>query len=206
MSRSGIVARVTSRNARRAFDFNGNHPAVDFINTVNARPVFTRDDLATADDVFEWAAAAGLPTKAGAVNPEPDKRGFEAIIELRENLYRVLGPLAAGAEPDADALRFVSCRAASAIASAEWVRVGSALEPSWHESSLDAIGDRLADEAMSLLRGPAIARLGACAGCGWLFVDTSRAHARRWCSMNACGVRDKMRRYHRRQIGGVRQA
>jgi len=62
------------------------------------------------------------------------------------------------------------------------------------------------DEAMALLRGPAIARLGACAGCGWLFVDTSRAHARRWCSMNACGVRDKMRRYHQRQVDAVRQA
>jgi len=197
---------MTSRNGRRPFDFNGNHLAVDFINTVNARPVFTRDDLTTAEDVFEWASAAGLPTKGGAVNPELDRRGFEAIIELREKLYRVFAPMAAGGAPDADALRFVSCRAASAIATAEWVKVGARLEPRWHECSLDAIGDRLADEAMALLRGPAIARLGRCAGCGWLFVDTSRAHARRWCSMNACGVRDKMRRYHRRQVDGVRQA
>ena len=197
---------MTSRNGRRPFDFNGNHLAVDFINTVNARPVFTRDDLTTAEDVFEWASAAGLPTKGGAVNPELDRRGFEAIIELREKLYRVFGPMAAGAAPDADAVRFVSCRAASAIATAEWVKVGARLEPRWHECSLDAIGDRLADEAMALLRGPAIARLGACAGCGCLFVDTSRAHARRWCSMNACGVRDKMRRYHQRQVDAVRQA
>jgi len=197
---------MTSRNGRRPFDFNGNHLAVDFINTVNARPVFTRDDLTTAEDVFEWASAAGLPTKGGAVNPELDRRGFEAIIELREKLYRVFAPMAAGGAPDADALRFVSCRAASAIATAEWVKVGARLEPRWHECSLDAIGDRLADEAMALLRGPAIARLGACAGCGWLFVDTSRAHARRWCSMNACGVRDKMRRYHQRQVDAVRQA
>jgi predicted RNA-binding Zn ribbon-like protein len=197
---------MTSRIGRRPFDFNGNHLVVDFTNTVNSRPTFTRDDLAAPEDVFEWAVAAGLPTKPDDVNPELDGRAFEAIIELRENLYRVLGPMAVGDEPDADALTFVSRRAAAAIASAEWAKVGAGLEPTWHESSLDAIGDRLADEAMALLRGPAIARLGACAGCGWLFVDTSRAQARRWCSMNACGVRDKMRRYHRRQADGVRQA
>ena len=196
---------MTSGHRHRPFDFNGNHLAVDFINTVNARPAFTRDDLVSADDVFEWASAAGLPTNGHSVNPQHDQREFEEIIELRENIYRVLGPMAAGDEPDAESLRSLSGRAASAIASAQWAQVGSGLEPRWSGCSLDSIGHRLADEAMSLLRGPAIARLGACAGCGWLFIDTSRAHARRWCSMNACGVRDKMRRYHRRQADAVRQ-
>jgi len=197
---------MTSYLGRRPFDFNGNHLAVDFTNTVNSRPEFTRDDLAVASDVFEWAAAAGLSTDAEIVNRSGDVAAFDAIIELREDLYRVLGPIAAGVEPDPVALSFVSGRAAAALASADWVKVGSGLEPRWSACSLEAIGHRLADEAVSLLRGPAIARLGACAGCGWLFVDTSRAHARRWCSMNACGVRDKMRRYHRRQADGVRQA
>src|SRR3954463_12253111 len=190
---------------RRPFDFNGNHLAVDFTNTVNARPVFTRDDVGDADDVFEWAVAAGLSTDGAAVNPIPTApTDFEAIIELRESVYRVLGPIAGGSEPDAEALAFVSRRAAVAITAAEWVKVGARFQPRWPVSSLDAIGDRVADEAMSLLRSPAIGRLGACAGCGWLFVDTSRAHARRWCSMNACGVREKMRRSPRRQADAVR--
>jgi len=196
---------VTSRYGHHPFDFNGNHLVVDFVNTVNARPAFTRDDLATADDVYDWAEAAGLSTSGHSVNPEQDHRNFEAIIELRENLYRVLGPMASGGDPDPGAVTFLSARVASAIASAQWARVGSRLEPRWSGCCLDSIGHRLADEAMSLLRGPATARLGACAGCGWLFIDTSRAHARRWCSMNACGVRDKMRRYHRRQADAVRQ-
>jgi predicted RNA-binding Zn ribbon-like protein len=198
-------APVSSPSRRRPFDFNGNHLVVDFTNTVNSRPLFTRDDLGNPDDVFEWAAAAGLPTGDAAVNRVSTATAdFEATIELREMLYRVLGPIAEGAEPDAEALAFVSRRAAAAITSAEWVKVGSRFRPHWSTCSLDAIGDRLADEAVALLRSPAIARLGACAGCGWLFVDTSRAHARRWCSMNACGVRDKMRRYHRRQANAVR--
>ena len=75
--------------------------------------------------------------------------------------------------------------------------------PVWPDLSIDGICDRLADEAVQLLRSPSITRVGSCAGCGWLFLDVSRAHARRWCSMNACGVRDKMRRYHQRQLGTV---
>ena len=119
---------------------------------------------------------------------------------LRENLYRVFGPIAAGGVPDAPALAFVARRAATALRSSSWARTGSAFAPQWPQSSIGAVCDRLADEAVQLLRSPRIARVGSCAGCGWLFLDVSRARARRWCSMNACGVRDKMRRYHQRQM------
>jgi predicted RNA-binding Zn ribbon-like protein len=35
-------------------------------------------------------------------------------------------------------------------------------------------------------------------GCGWLFVDESRAQNRRWCSMGDCGNRAKVRRHYER--------
>jgi len=198
---------MTNPARQRPFDFNGNHLAVDFTNTVNARPVFTRNDLRGPQDVLDWAEAAGFPSPARPVNPAlATQAQFESILDLRENLYLVFGPIAAGSRPQPEALAHVSRRAGCAVISAEWVDGGSGFEPRWPEWSLEAIGWRLADDAMSLLRGPAVARLGACAGCGWLFVDTSRAHARRWCSMNACGVRDKMRRYHQRQATVVRHA
>ena len=191
---------MTSRYGHRPFDFNGNHLVVDFINTVNARPAFTRDDLATADDVYEWAEAAGLSTSGHPVNPQQDLRSFEAIIELRENMYRVLGPIAAGGEPDPGAVTFLSAGAASAIASAQWTRVGSA---SRSRGGRDALSTRSATvwptrrcRCCVVRRSPGWVRVRAVVGCS----STRRAaHARRWCSMNACGVRDKMRRYHRRQ-------
>jgi predicted RNA-binding Zn ribbon-like protein len=100
-------------------------------------------------------------------------------------------------------LEFVARRSAQAMRSSEWVRTNSGYLPQWPVVSVGSICDRIADEAMTLLRSPSIDRVGSCAGCGWLFLDVSRAHARRWCSMNACGVRDKMRRYHQRQSGTV---
>jgi predicted RNA-binding Zn ribbon-like protein len=35
--------------------------------------------------------------------------------------------------------------------------------------------------------------------CGWLFLDTSKAGRRRWCSMDVCGNRAKAQRYRRRR-------
>ena len=172
---------------------------IDFINTVNGRPTFTRDDLASADDILAWAAAARLLDGDGEVNRTDDAIQFAAAVTLRENLYGVFGPIAQGEYPQAAALAFVTNRASLATQSAQWVNGGSSFEPQWPGNSLESICDQLADGAVLLLRSSSVARVGSCAGCGWLFLDTSRANARRWCSMNACGVRDKMRRYHQRQ-------
>jgi predicted RNA-binding Zn ribbon-like protein len=182
---------------RRPFDFNGNHVVLDFTNTVNGRPTFTRDDLRGPEDLLEWAAAAGLVTD---VDPDGQRTSdlprFQVAVALRENLYRVFGPIAAGGAPEEAALSFVTRRAAQAMRRSEWATAEAGFEPRWTQGTVEAICDRLADEAVQLLRSPAIGRVGACAGCGWLFLDVSRARARRWCSMNVCGVRDKMRRYH----------
>ncbi len=55
--------------------------------------------------------------------------------------------------------------------------------------------------AIDLLGGSELARLRGCANprCGWLFVDRSRKHNRRWCDMRECGNRAKARRYYRRR-------
>ena len=111
----------------------------------------------------------------------------------------MFGPIAEGDVPRAAALAFVLRRAARALQSSRWTRSELRYEPRWPQDSIEAICDQLADEAVQLIRSPLTCRIGSCSGCGWLFLDTSRAHARRWCSMNACGVRDKMRRYHQRQ-------
>lgn len=55
----------------------------------------------------------------------------------------------------------------------------------------------LARDAIDLFTGPLRSRVRTCAAddCGLLFVDASRPGQRRWCSMNRCGAREKMRRY-----------
>ena len=55
--------------------------------------------------------------------------------------------------------------------------------------------------AVELLTSPEARRVKVCPGlgdCGWLFLDTSKSGRRRWCSMEGCGSRSKMRRYYAR--------
>ncbi|HEY0521347.1 MAG TPA: ABATE domain-containing protein, partial [Ilumatobacteraceae bacterium] len=51
---------MSSSLGRRPFDFGANHVVLDFINTVNARPTFTRDDLRDPDDLVQWSVEAGV--------------------------------------------------------------------------------------------------------------------------------------------------
>ena len=53
-----------------------------------------------------------------------------------------------------------------------------------------------------LLYSGELSRLRECANpkCRWLFVDRSRNHSRRWCSMSICGGRDKNHRYYRARV------
>jgi predicted RNA-binding Zn ribbon-like protein len=176
---------------------------LDFVNTVSGRPVFTRDDLAVVDDLYDWANEAGLHPDEHVQHDARAAPQFESAIVLRESLYGVFGPIAQGDTPRPPALALLTRRAGQAMRVSNWERVDAGYRPHWQPDSIDGICDHLADAAVQLLRSPATGRVGACAGCGWLFLDTSRAHARRWCSMNACGVRDKMRRYHQRQASAA---
>jgi len=48
----------------------------------------------------------------------------------------------------------------------------------------------IAVSAANLMTGPKACRVRQCQddrGCGWLFIDESRALNRRWCSMDDCG-------------------
>ena len=60
----------------------------------------------------------------------------------------------------------------------------------------------VARDAVDLLGGPLADRIRECSAgdCALLFLDTSRAGQRRWCSMAACGARAKMAAYRARNL------
>jgi predicted RNA-binding Zn ribbon-like protein len=53
--------------------------------------------------------------------------------------------------------------------------------------------------AVELLTGGTLEHLKICGNCRWLFLDQSRNHSRRWCSMNECGTQMKQRRFVERR-------
>jgi predicted RNA-binding Zn ribbon-like protein len=72
-----------------------------------------------------------------------------------------------------------------------------------------AAGRRLALAVAGLLGSAAdVALVGRCGNppCGWLFVDRTRSHTRRWCSDTGCGNRARARRHYARRAGGAGNA
>ena len=64
---------------------------------------------------------------------------------------------------------------------------------------VDGVITRLALAVAATTASGELRRLKACRHCRWVFHDTSKNRSGRWCSMAACGSRDKARSYRRRQ-------
>jgi predicted RNA-binding Zn ribbon-like protein len=113
--------------------------------------------------------------------------------ELREALHGAFSALAGGGSPDLDLLRITY---AEAVAAATLTVDGF----DWPRSEPHRVRFAVATDAVALITDPERAsRLHRCPGrdCGWVFLDTSGR--RRWCSMDTCGSREKMRRMYARR-------
>jgi len=191
----------------------GGSLCVDFANSVDYdaedRPLPAQEALHAPDDLARWARRLGASRGRRLLRVGDDE--FAAALALRADLYAVLAAVARDARPPAAALARLMDAYAEAAAAARLTRDdGPGTAPGWR---LDwPPGDQrrvrfaVAADAIGLLGDPPrLARLRRCPGrdCGWLFVDTSGR--RRWCSMGACGSREKMRRMYARRRSGTSQ-
>jgi predicted RNA-binding Zn ribbon-like protein len=197
---------VTTRSLDR-LEMVGGALCLDFANTVNSRIATVHDYLGSYGDLLGWAAKAGAITADEAAllaataeqRPEEARAALEEARALRETIYRVFSGAAAGAQPAQEDLAALWQRYAEAIAEARPHMGAGAVTLAWSMGEdLGSVLWPMAYSAGELLRSGEVRRVKECPGCGWLFVDASKNGSRRWCSMNTCGTRDKMRRYHRR--------
>ena len=184
-------------------ELTGGDPALDFVNTVETRASDPLELLRTYRNLVDWTARAGLIDARTARS----LRRFAAddvlarAIALREAAYEVLVAVAVEhAPPSKKALSVINAEVADARRGG-LVFDGEAFtfQPPPPDAllPLHLVARALAD----LLTSPRLHRVGRCEGvgnCGWLFLDTTKNHSRRWCSMAACGSRVKMRRYYAR--------
>jgi predicted RNA-binding Zn ribbon-like protein len=168
----------------------GENIALDLANTFNGPRdgAPEQEFLNTPDDLAAWAVHAGVVDE----RPGVGARELEQTLALRAAIYDVFRAIAEGREPAAKQLDALARLYADAIARATLV---PAYELAWDGEVLGP----LAVAAVELLRHGPVDRVKLCDGCPWLFLDTSRNHSRRWCSMNECGARVKVRRYRARR-------
>ena len=173
--------------------------ALDFANTVDwteqALEIEATDVLLEPDSLERWGARLGIAGRPGG--PEE----LELARGLRHALHLIFSALAGEIEPDAFSLARLRFAYAQAVAAGSLIRRedgGFGLE--WGEDESRRVRFAVAADAVELLGDPArLARLHRCPGrdCGWIFLDTSGR--RRWCSMQTCGSREKMRRMYARK-------
>ena len=178
---------------------------LDFVNTINSRPNPEHDYLPGYADMVNWGAKVGILStlqagrlqKQARQNIDTSERAFKKAREFRELLYRLFASLAGGGEPKKDEMALFSTFYGEAISNSRLVRTDNYFTHNWLvDQTYDAILWPMAYSAGQILLSKELAQIKECPGCGWLFLDTSKNQSRRWCSMNTCGARDKMRRYH----------
>ena len=192
------------------FKFKGGHPALDFCNTVHwrRRPVYN-ELLTDYDRLIEWATAGEVVSAAEArqLKTLATERSPDALDRLktardtRDALYRFLAARLAGQSAQPQDHAAVSGAVADASAHADLVEHEGHFILKVQVLSLETILRRVMLMAGTLLTTPMLERVGQCQdprGCGWLFLDTTRNHSRRWCAMDDCGSLDKARRYYHR--------
>lgn len=187
---------------------------LDFANTVSARGTEdARDVLDDYTDLLAWSVHAGaLAAEAAAplARHAQDAPARAAAIWararlLREAIVAILAAHAAARTPDAASLRRLNNELGPALAHLQLRAQASAHAFAWHWAEPPAALDRplwpIAHSAAELLTSDELAHVRTCAGdtCGWLFVDRSKNHSRRWCDMKECGNVAKVRRYRTRR-------
>ena len=182
----------------------GGEAALDFANTREGDP--EPEHLHGYGDVVAWAAHSGVIDAAtagsltSAAAGRAAERVFERALRLRAAIDATFRALATGREPAPDPLAELAAFEAEAIGHGRLVRApGAQFDWSWEGDELDRVLWPVARSAVDLLRDGPLDRLKTCHVCPWLFLDLSRNRSRRWCSMNECGGRDKMRRYRARR-------
>src|SRR5690606_28038727 len=181
----------------------GGHPALDFLNSVSHWTIpATREYLGEPGDALAYGVATGILSEGEAAELGP-RLGDAALRELhafRARLQRVVSALASGNAAPADDLARLSADHSAAIAASALREADGrlAIEVTQDAASATVLRHRVVLQAIELLTSAEMSKVKSCPACGWYFLDTSRNHSRRWCSMAVCGNSEKARRYYRK--------
>lgn len=203
-----------------AFELDAAAACLDFANTLGNRlgPEPLEEHLWGYDDVVEFGRQAGLlegdvaeSLRRAAVGRAAEAAAvFDRAIALREGIYRVFAPVAAGARPGGAEVDVINEELARAMAHARVVPDGGGYVLAWEDPvaggtvHLDAPLWPIARSAMELLVEADLERVGECESdtCGFLFLDVTRNRSRRWCDTKVCGNRARVRRHRLRNPDG----
>jgi predicted RNA-binding Zn ribbon-like protein len=183
----------------------GGNLALDFVNSRVGPPGAPADDdvLTSYAALVAWGMYAGALTdddgtalrSAAGADPLGARRAYGSALRLRDDLDEIVRDLVSGDAPASDVLARIRDTETEALRHAQ-LDPANGFAWTWQ-------GDRglrrplwpVVHAAVQFLASDRRRRLKRCGGCSFVFVDDSKNHSRRWCSMEDCGTAEKTRRY-----------
>jgi len=167
--------------------------SLDYVGTVGWRRSHEpREYLAEPSDLATWATTKGLVDEPPRVTPAQ----LACAREIREAIYRVLSARVAHVIPTA-----ADVAALNTAAQRPPVQISLGTDGSVHRvGTVSQLLSTVARDVLDLLGSDQIDLVRECDGhgCTRLYVDSSRARNRRWCSNTGCGNRAKVSAFRER--------
>lgn len=193
--------KVTKKERPSRFLWLGNRLCLDFINTA---PVFGAEPVELLDTpraLLGWLREAGVLGRAEleaahSLGTRAQSAALGDALRLREAIRRGLDEVLRGRRFPAMEMSVLNELSAKPTrqARAHRTRTGWVLQQRWIIEGPGDLLRPLALDTLELVTSPVAARIRRCenAKCLGVFLDTSKAGRRRWCSMSLCGNRAKV--------------
>jgi predicted RNA-binding Zn ribbon-like protein len=197
----------------KAFKWVGGHLSLDFNNTVDwkAAEPHAGEYLTDYGRLVAWAGEAGVlsrQTEASLLDhwtaqPSSGDAALHRAWSTRTTIHRIFTGLITGDPPVEPQLDQLNPLVKEAQGHLRYDTARRKLEWDWssHDGGLLRPVWPVVWAATQLLTAEELIDVKTCANeiCGWLFLDTSRKHNRKWCEMGVCGNRAKARRFYDRR-------
>ena len=201
-------------SATRPFLFVGNHPCLDFINTELILEGHRTDLLEECADILEWLLRAkllraneakGIAARLGqaeGVGLLSEAKAFRVV--LREMAEQIV----ARKPVPRSAIETINRLLSQRPGYPQLLRTAGRVERHFYSSTQgpSQFLALLAEAASDLLCTKDLSLVKKCRNqaCILFFYDTTKNHARQWCSMSICGNRMKVAAHYRRQRRGAK--
>jgi predicted RNA-binding Zn ribbon-like protein len=195
--------------------FVGGHPALDFLNTIATPTDVPVEWLRGGHDLMDWLVPAKLiaPDVAARFRATNDHREIDRVAtrarEFRDwlrvfvtrHMGRPLTPRAATTLGTLNDLLAGDCN--YPVVEVDEGRSAFRLRRVRQWTSPEELLHPIVEAAADLICCVDFRLIRACDGpvCTLLFLDGTKAHGRRWCSMAVCGNRAKAAAYRARKAG-----
>ena len=202
-------SKTKGRRRPQPFVFLGNHPCLDFVNTqmiVRGKPT---DLLESFEDLMEWLVRVQMVHKG--VGEDATTRWevtvrdycFEEAMTFRGTLRTMVEHIVARQRIPGATVTAINRLLAQCHGYPQLIYTKGHFERRFHSdvSQSSRLLTPLAESVSDLLCSGNLSLVKKCRNdaCILYFYDTTKNHARNWCSMQLCGNRMKVAAHYRRE-------